>query len=97
MVATREEGRLGQDEKGKRGQICGDGRPLDFGWWAHTEMDRGDIIELHTWKLYILIIQRHPSTFNNTKKKVGSVSVLFLFPHITLGKSLSLLEIQLSY
>lgn len=35
-------------ETGKGGQIYGDQRRLDFGWWAHGAIYRWRILELYT-------------------------------------------------
>ena len=38
----------GQLVQGKRGQIYGDRRGSDFGWWALNAVYRSCIIEVHT-------------------------------------------------
>ena len=50
--------------KGKGGQIHGDWRRFDFGWWARSATYRLWIMEIYTWNLYNLINQCHPNTFN---------------------------------
>ena len=47
----------------KRGQICGDGRRLDFGWGTHNRIYRWYIcciIELYTWNLYYFMTNVTP-------------------------------------
>ena len=53
--------------KGKGGQIYGDGRRFDFGWWAHSVIHRSCIIEPYPRDLYDLTNQCHPSQFNLKK------------------------------
>ena len=67
---TRGEGRWREDEEGKGGHIQGDGRRLDFGWWAHSAMYRWCVICLFIWNSYNVINQCHPNKFNFTKLSI---------------------------
>lgn len=42
-------------KEGRRGQIRGDGRRLDSGWWTHNRVYKCHIIEMYTWTLYDVI------------------------------------------
>lgn len=54
----RGEGGWEEDEEGKRGQIDGDKKKLDFGCWAHNRTYKS-IIKLHTKTYIILLINLH--------------------------------------
>ena len=60
-TSNREKGLEGSQE----GQIYGDEKRFDFGWWPHTAICTWCIIELYTWNLYNFINQCHPNKFNN--------------------------------
>lgn len=62
MVVTKGEG--WGAVKGKGGQIYGDGRWFNFGWWAHNAIYRPCITEMYTWNLYNFLNQNHPKKFN---------------------------------
>ena len=38
---------VGEVVKGKGGQVYGDGRRFDFGWWAHNAIYRSCITEVY--------------------------------------------------
>ena len=64
MVVTRGVVGGGVDEEGKGGQICGDGRRINFGWWALSTIYKWCIIELYTRNLWNDIKQCHPNKCN---------------------------------
>ena len=63
----REEG--GEVTKNKGGQMHGDRRRSDCGWWAHSVAYRSCVIEMYTGNLYSLIDQYHPNKFNEKKNR----------------------------
>ena len=78
MVVTRGKGG-GWVVKGKGGQIYGDKRQFDRGWWVHNAIHRSCVIEMYILNLYGLIDQCHPDTFNKNKGFVEWDSFVF-FP-----------------
>ena len=36
MEGARGEAQCGEDTEGKGGQMCSEGKRLDFGWWTHN-------------------------------------------------------------
>ena len=51
---------LEEEEEGKKGQIYGNRRRPDFGWWAHNPIYRWCVIKLYTWNLHNVIKQCYP-------------------------------------
>ena len=55
--------RVREHEEGKGVQICGDGKTLGFGWWAHNVTYRWCMTASYTWNWYNVINQCYPNTF----------------------------------
>ena len=71
MIITREERGWKKAKWGRGGQIPGNERKLDFGWWVCSRVHRHWITILYTWKLYTVINQFTPKhTLPKKEEKV---------------------------
>lgn len=59
--------------RGQRGPMRGEGRKVDFAWWAHSRVYGCHMIQLHSWNLYNVINQGYSKTIQLKKKKTVSL------------------------